>query len=77
MNTQEHIKRFEDNKIIDKIGNVHKQTLTNILDKKDTGNAFNKLIYRINRAADNGRFGAMAALAPQQRQCEFGSLSPV
>jgi len=24
----------------------------------------------------NGRFGAMAALAPQQRQCEFGSYYP-
>ena len=26
--------------------------------------------------AANGRFGAMAALAPQQRQCELGSYYP-
>ena len=26
--------------------------------------------------ADNGRFGAMAALAPQQRQCELESYYP-
>ena len=26
--------------------------------------------------ADNGRFGVMAALAPQQRQCELGSYYP-
>ena len=26
--------------------------------------------------AGNGRFGAMAALAPQQRQCELGSYYP-
>ena len=28
------------------------------------------------KAADNGRFGAMAALAPQKRQCELGSYYP-
>jgi len=27
-------------------------------------------------AADNGRFCEMAALAPQKRQCEFGSSYP-
>ena len=26
--------------------------------------------------AGNGRFGVMAAVAPQKRQCKFGSLSP-
>ena len=26
--------------------------------------------------ADNGRFGVMAAVAPQKRQCKFGSLYP-
>ena len=26
--------------------------------------------------ADNGRFGKIAALAPQQRQCKFASASP-
>jgi len=28
------------------------------------------------KTTDNGRFGAMAALAPQQRQCELGSYYP-
>ena len=30
----------------------------------------------IKRPACNGRFGVMAAVAPQKRQCEFGSLYP-
>jgi len=29
-----------------------------------------------NKTATNGRFGAMAAVAPQQRQCELGSYYP-
>ena len=28
------------------------------------------------KTAPNGRFGAMAALAPQKRQCELGSYYP-
>ena len=31
---------------------------------------------RDKRAADNGRFGVMAALAPQKRQCKFERLYP-
>ena len=30
----------------------------------------------MKKAAPNGRFGAMAALAPQQRQCKLGSYYP-
>jgi hypothetical protein len=29
-----------------------------------------------NRAAANERFYEMAAVAPQQRQCDFGSFAP-
>jgi len=38
---------------------------------------FTKMEMKGNRStAYNGRFGAMAALAPQQRQCELGSYYP-
>ena len=30
----------------------------------------------VKMPADNGRFGVMAALAPQKRQCEFETLYP-
>ena len=30
----------------------------------------------IKTPADNGRFGVMAAVPPQERQCKFGSLYP-
>jgi len=32
--------------------------------------------YGQKRPAYNGRFGVMAAVAPQKRQCKFGSLYP-
>jgi hypothetical protein len=35
-----------------------------------------KPMIKNKRPACNGRFGAMAALAPQQRQCELGSYYP-
>ena len=31
---------------------------------------------KIKCRTPNGRFGVMAAVAPQKRQCEFGSLYP-
>ena len=36
----------------------------------------NKMMQILPVSAANGRFGAMAALAPQQRQCELGSYYP-
>ena len=30
----------------------------------------------VQATAGNGRFGVMAAVAPQKRQCKFGSLYP-
>ena len=32
--------------------------------------------YGMKHTAGNGRFGVMAAVAPQKRQCEIGSLYP-
>jgi len=34
------------------------------------------IMKNLKMPAGNGRFGAMAALAPQQRQCELGSYYP-
>jgi len=36
----------------------------------------NGLCQKIKCAAANGRFGAMAAVAPQKRQCKFETLDP-